>query len=859
MRRSNAPRTSAGAGSTRVARATARCAARVERLLELQGASLAPLEWPTDAPAAPGPVPTLAQGQRIGPWELCECLGRGGMGEVWRARRADGRYERDVALKLVRGGPASPALEARFDRERDVLARLRHANIATLYDAGLDGGRPWLAMELVRGEPIDAYCERIGADLETRVGLVIDVARAVEHAHAELVLHRDIKPSNILVDADGRAVLLDFGIAKLLEEAGTAPEDLTGTEERVLTPRYAGPEALRGENPTPAVDVWSLGVVLHELLTDAHPFAREGERSAGLGLRYLADVQRGLPEAPSAVARRNGRSEAARLEGDLDKILAVALHPDRERRYRTVAQLADDLERWRDGWPVSARPDTLGYRFAKFLRRNRLPVGLAAAAFVALAGGLAFSTREYLRAERARINEREQRELAQKRYADSRRFASGLVFDLTRKVNGLSRITEANAVVLETGVAFLNRLSEDAEDDPVLAYDLVQGYLAIGRERGSLYKVSLGEPVAAREAFERALGLAERLYRRLPESEESLQAFLDAHHALATFEIQWGQWERGIELEEAVLDLCAAHEPLSRFLLRRLAECHNTLAVLYSQTGQHARGIEHLEAALAAYDRVLELWPEGAIFVDGARCTVSLGLVENLALQGRYQDALDIGQPVVARLEASMAAHPPSVSIRRWLGRAHVALASAHEGLGQLNEAARALDAAAEQAEAIVAADPQSDVGLFLEVSVDAERSELAARRGDLEAARTLRRRALDVCQMLAEREPENLNVHDARSAVLRGLATLNVEIGDVEAARACAREAVEAAAIMTRSAPRNVHFAQAHARSLEVLVGVLDSSNADHTDESRAVRARLDELRDAMNASARAPVRPGR
>ncbi len=833
--------------------------ARVERLLELHGVALAPLAWPTDAPPAlegtPRPLESVARpGERVGPWELGECLGRGGMGEVWRARRADGRYEREVALKLVRAGFASSTLAARFERERNLLARLRHRNVATLYDGGLDGGgldgggpdggRPWLAMELVDGEPIDAYCERAQLSVEQRVRLLLDVARAVEYVHAELVLHRDLKPSNVLVDAAGRAVLLDFGIAKLVEGAEQDGLDLTRTAERALTPRYACPEALRGEPATAATDVWSLGVMLHELLVGVHPFDREDEAEGAFrgGPEGLQLLERGLPELPSARARRAGRADAARLEGDLDTILAVALHPDRERRYRTVARFANDLERWLGGWPVSARPDTLGYRARKFAGRNRLALALSATAVAALIGGLAFSTSQYLRAERARAAERAQRELAEKRFHDSRRFASGLMFDLTRKVNGLSRIAEANAVVLETGVAFLDRLSEGAEDDPALMRDLVQGYLDVARGRGSLSNVSLSEPEGARRALERALRLATDLYERDPAPEENAQTLADARQAFGVFEVQWGDWNAGLEHHRAVLALCARHEPLSRFLLRRLAKNHELIAVVLTQSGDLRRASEHFESALKAFERIVEMWPEGSIFVAGSRSRVALGLVETLNRLGEFELAVSTGEPALATLVESAELHPPSASIRQSLSNARVSLARAYGGLARWGDAEAALDAAAEDANDLVRADSSSDVGLFLLFSTFVARADLAAQQGDGAGARENDQRAIEICRTLARRQPQNSNVGHSLATLLRRRVLDEHRSGNEAAAAELAREAAEVAERTLSEAPANTAFLREALLCQEALAVVLETQDPAQP-EADAARERQREL----------------
>ncbi len=312
----------------------------------------------------------------VGPYRLLQLLGRGGMGQVWRAERADGQLKRTVALKLPRLAWEG-AVSERLARERDILASLAHPNIARLYDAGVDAlGRPYLAMELVEGEAIDAWCSAHQAPVLQRVGLLLQVAAALAHAHARLVVHRDLKPSNILVTADGQVRLLDFGIAKLLQ-GDTAPStELTRVAGAAMTLNYASPEQIRGEALTTATDVYSLGVVAFELLTGSRPYRLQRGTAAEL---EEAITRADVPLA-SSVAGTPALKKA--LRGDLDAILNQALRKDPLGRYASVEALAADLQRHLRHEPVLARPDAFGYRSWRWLQRHRLQ-----AAALALAGG----------------------------------------------------------------------------------------------------------------------------------------------------------------------------------------------------------------------------------------------------------------------------------------------------------------------------------------------------------------------------------------------------------------------------------------------------------------------------------------
>jgi serine/threonine-protein kinase len=328
-----------------------------------------------------------AEGARIGPYRIVRRIGRGGMGSVYLADRADGAYEQRVALKVVNAGIVTEELERRFLRERQILARLDHPGIARLLHGGLTpAGHPYLAMELVDGKPITEWAASHGGGLPARVSLFLQVLDAVEYAHGRLVVHRDLKPSNILVTPHGRVRLLDFGIARLL--AADGEDDLeTRTGLLLLTPEYAAPELLRGETVTTRTDVYALGVVLYEVLTGRRPFE--------LGTGSLMEMLRVAERDPPPPSRAPGLAPGLRkrLEGDLDAVVGMALRREPERRYPSVEAFADDLRAYLDRRPVAARPDTRAYRVRRFVRRHAVGVAATAAVLVSLLGGLLGTTR----------------------------------------------------------------------------------------------------------------------------------------------------------------------------------------------------------------------------------------------------------------------------------------------------------------------------------------------------------------------------------------------------------------------------------------------------------------------------------
>jgi eukaryotic-like serine/threonine-protein kinase len=333
------------------------------------------------APISQSPDPCITH---VGPYRLLRQIGEGGMASVWLAERTDLLQRRQVALKLPHGAWRRAGLAERFAREREILATLAHPHIARLYDAGIaEDGQPWLAIEYVEGQRIDHYGTRQALTLPARLALLLQVMEAVAHAHARLVVHRDLKPGNILVTADGQVRLLDFGIAKLLDQDAAEETALTRDGGRVMTPDYAAPEQIRGEPSTTAVDVYALGVVLYELLTGQRPFAAQRLSRAALEQAILgAD-----PPAPSSVA--TDRALRTALRGDLDTIVQKALEKDPAQRYASVEAFAADLRRHLAHEPLLARPEPAWSRLRKFLRRHRWAVGAGAALTLSLVGGTA--------------------------------------------------------------------------------------------------------------------------------------------------------------------------------------------------------------------------------------------------------------------------------------------------------------------------------------------------------------------------------------------------------------------------------------------------------------------------------------
>lgn len=411
--------------------------------------------------------------ERVGPWRLVEEIGRGGMGSVFLGRRDDGAFEQTVAVKLVRAELASDLLRRRFLAERRILAGLAHPHIAHLIDGGTTAdGVPYLVLEHVAGEPIDRYCERHELSVGARLRLFLTVCGAVDFAHRKLVLHRDIKPGNVLVDETGTPKLLDFGIAKLLEEssANEAGENWTALAGiRPLTPAWASPEQMRGDPLTTASDVYSLGLLLR-LLLSAPGFAGFDRRA---------------------------------LRGDLQRIVARALAPEIDRRYGTVGELAQDLERHLSGRPVLAHPPSLRYRAVKLIRRHRAAFAGITVAAVGLLVGTAVSLRQAHLAEVQRLR-------ADRRFADVRRIANVALFDIHDKLESVPGAMPARRLLVDTALRYLNDLAAEARDEPALLVELSVAYERVAEIQGMPGWSSEGRTGDALASLERARALIRR-------------------------------------------------------------------------------------------------------------------------------------------------------------------------------------------------------------------------------------------------------------------------------------------------------------------------------------------------------------
>jgi len=555
--------------------------------------------------AAPPPGDEFASGEILGPFRLISPLGRGGMGEVWLAEQADGRVERKVALKLPTFFEAGGARAERFRRERDILAKLEHPNIARLYDAGVSGsGQPWLAMEFVSGEPLDVYAATRKLPIRDRLALIRQVLAAVAHAHRFLVVHRDLKPANILVDAAGQVKLLDFGIAKLLDEeanAGSPQQDLTRMGGRAMTLRYAAPEQAAEGAITTATDVYALGVILHEFVTGASPYraVREGRAFTQVAL-VQENIARPSSLALSAEAAHergvaSPRHLARFVSGDLDAILLKALRRDPADRYASAQLFDEDIRRHLESLPVLAREGTWRYLAGRYARRHRLPIAAAAAIVVALAAGLVVAESQRVRAER--------------HFAQVRKLANTFIFDVHGAIEKLPGSLAARQTLVKTSLEYLDSLAAETGSDRGLRREIASGYRKIAEIEGDTQNANVGEAGAARRHAERSVAMLEALDRDDPRDLATLRELRSAKSLLARL-LKDGGDPATIPTREAVVTLAARAVALPaatrddrREQAVAVADLAVDLSVLKSNQPAARERIEKATAMLDALDR----------------------------------------------------------------------------------------------------------------------------------------------------------------------------------------------------------------------------------------------------------------
>jgi serine/threonine protein kinase/tetratricopeptide (TPR) repeat protein len=656
-------------------------------------------------------------GQRLGSYQIVALLGVGGMGEIYRAFRADDQYRMEVALKVVRGGRDSSFVFQRFKNERQILASLDHPNIAHLLDGGTTGeGAPYFVMELIEGESIGQYCDQHRLGTVDRLKLFLQVCSAVQFAHQRLIIHRDLKPGNILVTADGVPKLLDFGIAKILDPSvandGFEP---TLTQFRALTPSYASPEQIGGDPITTASDVYSLGVVLYELLTGRHPYQVAGDTAEKVA-RAACEME---PKKPSSVVRAAGRSDYGQnrgtanasaaptarnaeklrrgLRGDLDNIVLMALRKEPQRRYSSVEQFARDIRRHLENLPVIARKDSACYRASKFVTRHKAGVAVTAGAAVIVLAALLVTLYE------ARI--------AKRRFNDVRLLANSMIFEVHDSVAKVPGTTASRKLIAQRSLDYLDSLSQGAGGDRSLQAELATAYVKVGDVQGQSYYANLGDSAGALASYRKALAIREELAASDPADLANRLDLARCHNKVGEVLAKMGDrakasanYQKALSLVESLI----AQDSSSLNNGNELVLTQTRLGYVVEDMGNLPEALARHRAAVAAGERLLAAHPADPLAChDLATAYNNVG--DLLAKSGNPRQGLETYRKGLAVCEWASADDPNSTQAnsRGWVDD-YLKMGEMLTQLGNKKEAFENLSKATSIAQRLSAADPRN-------------------------------------------------------------------------------------------------------------------------------------------------------
>ncbi|MBL8182415.1 MAG: protein kinase [Blastocatellia bacterium] len=697
-------------------------------------------------------------GSRFGNYEIIREIGHGGMGTVFLAERIDGEFEQTVALKLVRQSIADSAIIERFRRERQILANLGHPNIAALLDGGIsDKGEPFIAMEYVEGLPLNEYAETKQLSVPDRLRLFLKVCAAVAFAHRNLVVHRDIKPSNILVGENGEPKLLDFGLAKAFDD-GT---NNTQTAVFAFTPAYASPEQITGKPISTSSDIYSLGVVLYELLTGRKPHELENKSYD----EVLETISVHQPTPPSSVvendAVRDDRLLVRTLKGDIDNIVLMALRKEPERRYRTVEDLADDIERHLDGRPVAARPNTLGYLAGKFLRRNKLAVASAGIVLLSLITGLAFALWQ------ANVA-RNERDRAEKRFQDVRQLSNSLLFDISPKIERLQGSTEARELLVVKALGYLDSLASETSADAQLKTELARAYRKVGDLQGNPSKPNLSDFAGAIESYTKAISL----FEQMPATSEVRVEIASSYRELAAIRFAQGEIKQSIADSEHSIELYKAllvEDPSSITIAKANADAMIDHGHTYAINNQYAIAIPVYRQAIAELEKMDRSDPEVL-----RMSALAIAYLSNaLSWDDKQAEAELENQKAITLADELQAKYPNDSNIQRTVYIVYTQASSTHEGIKNdisLTNARKALDVV-RRSSSLDPADTQSRQDLARALSRYGNILVLMKRNDEGFAA--LREAEKTILELI-QREPRNRVYQD-------DLGTLYTRLGDAE------------------------------------------------------------------------------
>ena len=628
-------------------------------------------------------------GKTIGKYRILKEIGEGGMGSVYLAERDD--LGNKVALKIVKKGMDTTDLLRRFQTEQKILANLEHPNIAHLLDNGTtDDGLPYYVMEYVEGETLLKFAVENQLSTKERLEIFRKICSAIQFAHNRLVVHRDLKPSNILITNDLEPKLLDFGIAKVLTPEKSEIKG-TATLMGMMTPNYASPEQLRGETVTTASDIYSLGVILYELMTGTIPFNMKQYTL----IEMMEVVSNTEPQTPSNVINQVAPNTniISQLKGDLDNIILKALKKEPDRRYLSAEQFSEDIRRHLEGLPVKARPDTFGYRTSKFIKRNKLGVTAASLILLSLIGGIIGTTYQATIAQ-------QQRNRAEKRFEDLRQLSKNLIFKYNDAISNLPGATSTRAMFVQEATQFLDSLANEQTNDSKLQIELANAYLKVGDLQSEISSFS---PKQTLETYQKSLNIAEKLYQNLPQDVENSHIYASALKNVGNLEENkdsaLGKLQKAISIREEILN-----KDTDNFENKiGLVESYLALGEFY-QRNQTTFGSEYFQKALQLSEKIVN---EPTATAQEWRLFAKTN--QQFALSQSSVEAINFQNKAIEFFTKILDSKPNSIKAKEELGNAIWQRSNMYKSLNKPDLASKDSKHAAQIFENLLQTDPKNE------------------------------------------------------------------------------------------------------------------------------------------------------
>lgn len=714
--------------------------------------------------------------ETVGHYKIVREIERGGMGTVFEAIRSDDEFNQRVAVKLINHNFVNAELLERFKRERQILATLEHPHIVRLLDGGLTADKtPYYVMEYIEGISINKYSRANILDINRKLKLFLQVCEAVSYAHRQLIVHRDLKPSNILVTETEQVKLLDFGIAKILDSHSEAQ---TQTQNAPLTPAYSSPEQIRGESITTVSDVFSLGSVLYELLTGKSPHEFYGVSHSEVA-RGICELE---PIRPSTITLKSKTDDNAanlpqasstfggqELKGDLDNIIIKALRKEKEERYGSVEQFAEDIEFYLNGLPVKAHPQSFKYRASKFIKRNRWTVGLTVAALFLIAGGAVAAIWQSIVANRQKQIAEQQKQIAERRFDQVRKIANSLIFDYHDEIAKLEGSTKLREKLVVDAVNYLNAISEENTDNPELLKEISLAYRKIGDVQGMPYDANLGKSDEAIKNYQNSISLLQKATALNPSDDSLKDELILSYKSLAYVEIRADNKEQArLDLSQA-LRICEALISSDENNLERKIIYFKLLLTLGGMQENFLSSLESYQKALDGLNDLYAAHPNNPQIIN-----VLAGLHQRIGTTSRwigedeeeknnlsaakefYTRAVEHGYQTL-KYDAFAAIARSKATNERQSVDCYTNLASSLNDAGQANEAMKKLQIAESIIRNLRTGDPDNQELVLDEIAVYNVKRKMFVRQGKLNEALKITNDMVKIAESAYEADSKNV------------------------------------------------------------------------------------------------------